>query len=64
MMSTAQTKIHPDDVLNIGTFGFRSHRKAKQSLQEVRDCTSIINTTSLHDTLHFSSDCCDIIRTI
>jgi len=36
-----QTKIHPDDVLNIWAFGFRGHHRAKQSSQEVRDGTSI-----------------------
>ena len=62
MISTAKTKIHPDDVLNIRTCGFRGHQQAKRSSQEVHDCTSIINTTSLRDTSHFKSDCCDIIR--
>ncbi len=34
MISTAKANIHPDDVLNIGTCGFRGHRRAKRSLQE------------------------------
>ncbi len=56
MTSAAEAKIHPDDILkHMRMFCIRwCHYRAKQLLQAVCDCTSIINTTSLYDddTLH------------